>query len=158
MPLHLRYHQYQFQFCQLSCPIFVSTSKDVTKILTANADSHLQKYYKKKKLGRDNIRQCQTYHYHHRNAVQTSQGPKVLNLANHKLENYTITPVLHGHSYFLPHNPHYHRTSTTRETYSHNKSICTPLSVTRMQNNHDHSLSHSAPGQAILILPILVNR
>jgi hypothetical protein len=32
------------------CPIFDPTSSDVTKILTANAYSHLQKY-KKKKLG-----------------------------------------------------------------------------------------------------------
>jgi hypothetical protein len=35
------------------CPSFDPTSPDVTKILTANADSHLQKY-EKKKIGRDN--------------------------------------------------------------------------------------------------------
>jgi hypothetical protein len=35
------------------CPSFDPTSHDVTTILTANADSHLQKY-EKKKIGRDN--------------------------------------------------------------------------------------------------------
>jgi hypothetical protein len=39
--------------CPPPCPIFDPTSSNVTKILTANANSHLQKY-KKKKLGRDN--------------------------------------------------------------------------------------------------------